>query len=222
MESRLSPRPSAPPTTLEAEETPPRTTEPTTKRSSPRKPIPKHSMYPELDSNVAKLLEPHGLTMTFHPIDTDKSTFSRHKTNVVGRFKCPNTTCGHHKWESKSIALSIRLYPDNRYNARVYHQRCSACKWIVRPELDGRDGTYAERIAYRLKKWSGVQVERVYRDPMPPGHALHRAKLCEGCRAGRCKFFKDKRNGSRKGGGKRGDGGQGKGRGKVWDTGVYH
>lgn len=46
------------------------------------------------------------------------------------------------------------------------------------------DGSYAERVAYRLKSWKGVRQER------PPfkgkANRPHENKLCEGCKAGHC------------------------------------
>lgn len=45
--------------------------------------------------------------------------------------------------------------------------------------------SYAERVVYWLKVWSGVPVPKV-----PKGKKRrieHSVELCEGCRAGRCK-----------------------------------
>ncbi|KAF2007395.1 hypothetical protein P154DRAFT_541563 [Amniculicola lignicola CBS 123094] len=68
-------------------------------------------------------------------------------------------------WSSKQIAITIQRYSKERYNARL-------------------DYSYAERVAYRLKKWSGVQVER------PPfsgqSNGPQGSDLCKGCKQGHC------------------------------------
>ncbi|KAL4917690.1 zinc-binding domain-containing protein [Aspergillus aurantiobrunneus] len=84
-------------------------------------------------------------------------------------------------WSSNKIAVTIRMYPRGRYNARVYHQRCKGCNWVFRPQLDD---SYAERVTYWLLKWNGVDVQA-------PSHggrsnAPHNSVLCEGCKAGHC------------------------------------
>jgi hypothetical protein len=102
----------------------------------------------------------------------------------MGRFICHNSTCSSAGWASKRIAITIRLYQGKKYNARVYHQRCRSCNALSRPILDG---SYAERVVYRIRKWEGVQVER----PVWEGRKgkPHDTELCEGCRAGRCSGF---------------------------------
>lgn len=99
----------------------------------------------------------------------------------MGRFVCHNQACRASGWSSKKIAVTIRLYPRQEYNARVYHQRCKFCGWISRPVLDQ---SYPERIVYWIRQWNGVRVER------PPvsnnSGGPHNRELCEGCRAGHC------------------------------------
>lgn len=46
------------------------------------------------------------------------------------------------------------------------------------------DDSYAERVAYRLLKWSGADQERPEYSGGSKGP--HRSELCEGCRAGHC------------------------------------
>jgi hypothetical protein len=109
---------------------------------------------------------------------------------------------------SHQIATTIRRYPRNRYNARVYHQRCKACSKSNRNSKSNSssnlssnsspstpsvqpivDDSYAERVAYRIKKWCGVRMEP------PPfsgrARAPHRRDLCEGCRWGVCAGSRD-------------------------------
>ena len=47
------------------------------------------------------------------------------------------------------------------------------------------DESYAERVAYRLKKWCGVEVEPPHYNPEPKGPP-HEIELCEGCKDGHC------------------------------------
>lgn len=67
----------------------------------------------------------------------------------------------------------------------MYKQRCQRCNMLGDLLLE-RGGSYAERVAYRIKKWCGVETEP------PPYQAKdnevpHRSDLCEGCKAGHCK-----------------------------------
>jgi hypothetical protein len=67
----------------------------------------------------------------------------------------------------------------------VYHQRCQSCSRLSRPFLDG---SYSERITYRLKKWSGIEVEQPFYSDESKGP--HQSRLCEGCKAGHCSQMK--------------------------------
>lgn len=155
---------------------------PTTKRKSTMnpKPIKKWSMYPSLHNDVSDLLYKDNLFFSFYEKDDDNSCIDDYDTTIMGQFTCSNTACLA-VWTSKQIAITIRRYPNERYNARVYYQSCKRCRMTSEPQLDY---SYAERVAYRLKKWSGVQVER------PPfsgqSDGPHRSDLCEGCKQGHC------------------------------------
>ena len=142
------------------------------------------SMYPALHDSVSRLLKEAGLSFTFFEIDEDEGSIEKYDTNIKGRFKCPNKDCPQPGWGSLLIAITIRMYSERRYNARVYHQRCKVCESLSQPFPDD---SYAERIAYRLKKWSGIKME-------PPSYTArtsnrpHESALCEGCRHGHCKL----------------------------------
>jgi hypothetical protein len=99
----------------------------------------------------------------------------------MGQFTCHNPACTSRGWQSKQIAITIRMYPGEQYNARVYHQRCEACGTVSEPQLDD---SYAERVAYRIKIWCGVQMEA----PPYSGESKgpHKSDLCEGCKHGHC------------------------------------
>jgi hypothetical protein len=139
------------------------------------------SIYPELHENVSRSLSANGLSYEFHNIDNGYDCIRSYDTNITGRFKCRNRSCKTDGWSSKVVAITIRSYTGARYNARVYHQRCGKCHNLSRPCLDK---TYMERIAYRLKKWNGLQVEApVYK---VNNNGPHYSNLCEGCKAGHC------------------------------------
>ena len=139
------------------------------------------SMYPECHDGVASLLEDDGLVMDFYGNDDPQSSVKEYDTTIMGRFRCENPACKSDGWSSKKIAITIRLYQLDRYNARVYHQRCKSCNWISRPTLDD---SYAERVVYRLKKWRGFRIEA---PPRSGGSDKpHQRSLCEGCKNGRC------------------------------------
>ncbi|KAI9708770.1 MAG: hypothetical protein M1820_003725 [Bogoriella megaspora] len=139
------------------------------------------SMYSSQHDAVSDLLEEDNLFFDFHN-DDDSDCEEEYDTNIMGRFVCHNGACKTSGWSSKQIAITIRRYSGAEYNARVYHQRCRACNQPSKPKLDD---SYAERVAYRLKKWCGVQMER----PQYAGQskAPHKSHLCEGCKHGHCK-----------------------------------
>ncbi|ORY08039.1 hypothetical protein BCR34DRAFT_465130, partial [Clohesyomyces aquaticus] len=63
------------------------------------------------------------------------------------------------------------------FGARLYHQHCKACGTLSRPQLDD---SYAERVAYRIKRRCGVPVVApLYSSPSRGPHKSH---LCEGCK----------------------------------------
>ncbi len=148
------------------------------------KKVKKWSMCPNLHGGVVGLLKDTKLEFSFHLTDDELDLIKSYDTNVMGRFTCHNTKCSSSGWPSKQIAITMRLYRNNEYNARIWHQRCKSCNQLSKPILDG---TYAERIAYRLKKWSGVSLE-------PPEYSRkdvnrpHHKDLCEGCKNGHCNY----------------------------------
>lgn len=139
------------------------------------------SMQATMHEKVSQALENNGLSFGFHDVDDPQDSLEQYDTNIMGRFVCRNNACSSPGWSSKKISITIRQYPGNRYNARVYHQHCQSCNRISRPVLDD---SYVDRVVYRLKKWSGVQVS----PPSFSGNSKgpHQSDLCEGCKAGHC------------------------------------
>jgi RNase P subunit RPR2 len=138
------------------------------------------SMYPSLHDEVSDLLREQDLSFDFYESD-DSDCDEDYDTNIMGRFICRNALCASKGWNSKRTAITIRKYHGDQYNARVYNQSCKACGRLSTPQLDE---TYAERIAYRIKKWHGVQMEA---PPYSgPSGAPHESDLCEGCKHGHC------------------------------------
>lgn len=140
------------------------------------------SLYPDLHDGVETFLKEDDLSLAFHPVDDNETAIEWYSTCVMGQFLCQKASCSSNGWFSKKIAIRIRMYAGGRYNARIYHQRCQQCNSLSRPKLDAE--SYAERVSYRLKKWSDVDVK-----PPPYGGKKgkpHRSELCEGCKVGDC------------------------------------
>ncbi|PSR97144.1 zinc-binding domain-domain-containing protein [Coniella lustricola] len=144
------------------------------------------SFYPKLHDSVEALLKGDNLHFTFYPVEDGVSgcngvnrPINEYITNIMGRFICYNPGCASHGWPSKTIAITIREYHGQRYNAAVYKQRCKSCSQLGKAVLD--EQSYTERVANRLKMWHGVQVEapryRVQEVQRP-----HETELCEGCK----------------------------------------
>ncbi|KAI0401464.1 zinc-binding domain-containing protein [Xylaria palmicola] len=146
-----------------------------------RKPNRKWSLWPSKHAEVCQLLQQDGLQLRFNHQDDDESCIETYDTNIMGLFHCNNSNCQTVAWSSKCIAITIRMYPGMRYNARVYHQHCLQCNFLSKPDLDD---SYADRVAYRLKKWNGIAVEPpdYIKKQSPP----HEEDHCEGCKAGHC------------------------------------
>lgn len=146
-----------------------------------QKPIATWSMYKNLHDEVSSSLVAPDLHYEFYENDDGMSSTNMRDTNIMGRFVCHNRACRARGWPSNMIAITIRLFPGQKYNARVYHQRCKFCRWLSRPVLDQ---SYAERIVYWIRQWNGIRVERppISRDSKGP----HNRQLCEGCKAGHC------------------------------------
>ncbi|KAL2785327.1 zinc-binding domain-containing protein [Aspergillus keveii] len=140
------------------------------------------SLHPQLHNDVARLLDDEGLQLAFFDADDEGTNIEKRDTSIMGRFICRNSGCHSNGWSSKKITITIRMYPQQRYNARLYHQRCKNCKAVGRLVLD--HGCYAERVAYWLKKWNGIEVQRP--DYSGQSRGPHDSELCEGCRAGHC------------------------------------
>ncbi|KAJ5650059.1 uncharacterized protein N7484_003782 [Penicillium longicatenatum] len=142
------------------------------------------SLNPDLHHDVCEILSEANLRhFKFHPKDDPDACEREYDTNIMGRFACKSSTCPSNGWSSKKIAITIRLYPGSRYNARVYHQRCKRCEALSRPKVDG---SYAERVAYRIKVWSGIKVQAPFylkKESKVP----HNSRLCEGCKDGHCR-----------------------------------
>jgi len=138
-------------------------------------------MYQTLHDHVSRLLEENDLHFDFHENDDTRTCIKEYDTNIMGRFTCHNRACGSNGWSSRRVAITIRMYHGARYNARVYNQRCRGCNELGNPRLDD---SYAERVAYRLKKWCGIEMDRPTHSS--PSKGPHQSNLCEGCKNGHC------------------------------------
>jgi hypothetical protein len=139
------------------------------------------SLHPSRHRDVLRLLQVSGLSFDFYNVDDPFNSTREYDTTVMGRFPCCNTQCPSKGWSSEMISVTIRLYLYSRYNVRVYNQRCQECEKMSRPRLDS---SYAERVVYRLKKWSEIDVEAPFFSGERNGP--HLTAFCQGCRNGRC------------------------------------
>jgi hypothetical protein len=137
--------------------------------------------FPELHQRIAEAVAAE-ITSAWYNYDMEAHFEDKHTTCVMGKFTCENRACRQSGWSSKVVSIRIRGYPRSGYNAVVYNQRCKSCNRLGRFKLD--EESYVERIAYRLKKWAGVTVER------PPfsekNDGPHDSERCEGCKVDDC------------------------------------
>lgn len=139
-------------------------------------------MFPEFHNDIAKAVSNDSVSPWFNEKGRDHDANNTYSTHIMGRFICKNGKCSNGGWLSKKIAIVIRGYPGNGYNAIVYNQRCDKCNCLGTLILDKK--SYIDRIVYRLKKWAGIWTE-------PPPYTEkegkpHKQDLCEGCKRGHC------------------------------------
>jgi hypothetical protein len=157
------------------------------KFSKPKGEIRTSFMFPSLHQDVVDAVSDQIASTWFHEKDSDRDSHEEYSTHVMGKFKCNNDACSRDGWGSKKVAILIRGYPRNGYNAVVFNQRCKSCNRLGTLTLDEK--SYVDRVAYRLKKWAGILMEEQYYDSKegPP----HESDLCEGCRRGVCRQMND-------------------------------
>ena len=90
-------------------------------------------MFPWLHNRVS-----HAVSKKFGPISLnkkaigpilfnekgrDKDANKTYSTHVMGRFECKNESCNTKVWTSKMVAIVIRRFTEQKYNAVVFNQR---------------------------------------------------------------------------------------------------
>ncbi|KAK3353791.1 zinc-binding domain-containing protein [Lasiosphaeria hispida] len=139
-------------------------------------------MFPSLHPSVLDVVANAVPSAWFNERDSEDDFNNEWDTNVMGKFICDNQRCRKRGWGSKKVAIRIRGYPGSGYNAVVYNQRCKVCDVLGVFTLD--EDSYVERVAYWLKQWAGVQVDKPEHDKKkgPP----HEFEFCEGGKQGHC------------------------------------
>ena len=140
-------------------------------------------MFPSLHQDVTNAVSEEITSVWFHEKDSDRDSNNKYSTHVMGRFVCNNNACSTDGWSSKKVAILIRGYARNGYNAVVFNQRCKACNQLGTLVLDEK--SYVDRVAYRLKKWAGIPMEQ--QDHGTREGPPHESSLCEGCKKGICR-----------------------------------
>lgn len=129
------------------------------RKKPPKSPRTKTSfMFPLLHERILRALSDEVESAWFNKQDSNRNSTNSYETHVMGRFTCTNDRCSNSGWASKKVAIVIRGYPRNGYNAVVFNQRCKSCHQLGNLSLD--EQSYVDRLVYRLKKWAGVEVPR--------------------------------------------------------------
>ena len=95
--------------------------------------------FPWLHSNVRDALDGEiqpAPTFARQRGQKSSSPDNTYSTHVMGRFRCGNDGCRSAGWGSKKIAIQIRGFSGNRYDAVVFGQRCKRCDWLGHLILD--------------------------------------------------------------------------------------
>ncbi|KAF1850817.1 uncharacterized protein K460DRAFT_271884 [Cucurbitaria berberidis CBS 394.84] len=139
-------------------------------------------MFPLLHRDVVNAVSGDISSTWFNGKPSDRNSNNEYSTHVMGKFICNNKACPTGGWGSKKVAILIRGYPGNGYNAEVFNQRCKSCNRPGSMKLD--EDSYVDRVAYRLKKWAGIPMEKQHYErkiSLP-----HEEMFCEGCKRGLC------------------------------------
>lgn len=134
-------------------------------------------MFPSLHEAVVNAVARSMISPSFYDGENDADANNEYQTHVMGKFRCKNKAYSTRGWGSKKVAILIRGYAGNGYNAEVFNQRCKTCDTLGTLTLDQK--SYVERVAYRIQKWAGVRMEQPYyasKKGLP-----HKSELCEGC-----------------------------------------
>jgi len=138
-------------------------------------------VFPSLHEDVVKAVS-ETIDSTWFCENNDDEEVDEYSTHVMGKFRCMNRACSAGGWGSKKVAIVIRGYAENGYNAEVFNQRCKSCNQLGTFTLD--QNSYVDRVAYRIQKWAGVPVKKQFfggNTSLP-----HEEEFCEGCKRGFC------------------------------------
>ena len=137
-------------------------------------------IFPLLHQNVVNAIS-HKITSTrFHKKDSNRDFNNKYSTYVMGKFKCNNNACSTGGQGSKKVAILIKEYPRNGYNAIVFNQHCKSCNQLSTLTLDKK--LYINQVTYRLKKQAGILIKQQYyasKEGLP-----HERDLCKGYKRG--------------------------------------
>jgi hypothetical protein len=139
-------------------------------------------MYPEHHQSIAEAVSPEMSSAWFNDDEKDDNFNNEYRTYVMGKFRCNSGICKERLWDSGKVYIEIRGYNGNGYSATVYNQKCKCCGRLGTLALNRE--SYIDRVTYRLKRWAGVKVTRLYyRGKRTP---QHEQDFCEGCKRGKC------------------------------------
>ena len=139
--------------------------------------------YPALHELIQDLHPGTLASAWFNDNGDNEKPIHEYQTHVMGSFRCTSRGCSGRRWTSGHVAILIRGFHGDGYDAVVFNQRCQKCRSLGILTLD--EGSYVERVAYRLKKWAGIELEV----PIYSGNKVtkpHQSALCEGCKQGYC------------------------------------
>ncbi|ROV97971.1 hypothetical protein VMCG_06974 [Cytospora schulzeri] len=105
--------------------------------------------FPQLHHEVSSVVSGE-IGSTWYNRQAGGNSNKEYSTYVMGKFKCNNNKCPKNAWSSKRVAIRIRGYPNNGYNAVVFNQRCESCNRLGILTLNKT--SYVERVSYRIKK----------------------------------------------------------------------
>jgi hypothetical protein len=78
-------------------------------------------MFPSLHEDVVDAVSYSMASIWFCESNSDRGANNKYTTHVMGKVRCMKGTCDINGWSSKKVAILIRGYAENGYNATVFN-----------------------------------------------------------------------------------------------------
>ena len=115
------------------------------------------SMFPLFHHAVVNAISDELTWTWFHKGDSNDNYNNNYSTHVMASSNAPTIPGSIHSWHCKKMAILIRGYPGNGYNAPVHNQPRRTRNRLGR--ICDNEKSYVDRVAYRLDGTAILSLE---------------------------------------------------------------